>query len=285
MKIAVIDIGSNSVRLMLWADGTLYKKVKTTRLGEGIAYSSMLKEEAMERTVVAIKEFAVQAKQDGAEQIYVFATAAVRSSDNGSVFCERVKRACSLEVDVVSGEKEAELGLYGAIGNAENGGIIDIGGASTEVCYRDSGKTAFRCSLSVGAVRLFDLCGQNRAKTEEEIGRRIFPLQGNFNGKMYAIGGTVTTLACLKLALRQYDGDKVQGCVLTQEGVGRLTDVLFSLSVEERKRLVGMDVRRADVIAGATLLLHQIMKKLSLQSITVSDRDNMEGYLALKGIV
>ena len=112
---AVIDIGSNSVRLMLWADGkTLYKRLETTRLG-----------------------------------------AAVRVARNGKELCRAIERACGLRVDVVSGEEEALLGAAGAL-SQKDGGIIDIGGASTEVFFRKAGVTQFSVSMNVGAVRLFD---------------------------------------------------------------------------------------------------------------------------------
>ena len=91
-KAAVIDIGSNSVRLMLWADGkVLYKTLKTTRLGEGTAFSPVLKEEAIDRTADAVAEFSLQARKEGAEEVFAYATEAVRSARNGGAFLERVK--------------------------------------------------------------------------------------------------------------------------------------------------------------------------------------------------
>jgi len=285
MKFAVIDIGSNSVRLMLRADGTLYKRMNTTRLGEGIAFSGTLKEEAIERTVRAVHDFAQDAVRDGADRIFVFATAAVRTSVNGTEFCERVKNACGLTVDVIGGEREAELGLYGALGNTLEGGMIDIGGASTEVCYRQKGKTVYSVSVPIGAVRLLDRCGEDTALLQAEIDDKLSALQAVPIGKTYAVGGTATTLACLKLKLPEYDGTKVQNCKLSLETVKALCDRLFALTVEERKQMIGMDVRRADTIAGASLLLLRIMEKLHLSEVFVSDSDNLEGYLALKGLL
>ena len=113
MKYAVIDIGSNSVRLMFVANGkVLYKRLNTTRLGEGLASSSILKTEAIERTASAVATFYQVAKEEGAKSIYAFATAAVRTAENGGEFIERVKNLCGLIVDVVAGEKEAELGIF-----------------------------------------------------------------------------------------------------------------------------------------------------------------------------
>ena len=110
MQYAVIDIGSNSVRLMFVADGkVLYKTLNTTRLGEGLAVSPYLREEAMARTALAVADFFYRAKDEGAEIVYAFATAAVRSAKNGADFVSLVKEKCGLSVEVVSGETEAEM--------------------------------------------------------------------------------------------------------------------------------------------------------------------------------
>ena len=155
MKRAVLDIGSNSVRLMLWADGkTLYKKVLTTRLAEGAA--GELGEIPMQRTLQAILELFRTAAREGAE-VCAFATAAVRANANGGEFCRRVRAACGLEVDVLSGKEEAEAGLCGALGE-KDGGIVDLGGASTEVCVRRGGKIAAAVSIPLGCVKLYAQC-------------------------------------------------------------------------------------------------------------------------------
>ena len=279
---AIIDIGSNSVRLMLWADD-FYKRVNTTRLGEGLALSGVLKPEAIARTAQAVRAFAEEGRAHGAE-VHAFATAAVRSAKNGAQFCEAVKGLCGLEVDVVSGEEEALLGLLGALGE-EDGGIIDIGGASTEICLRRGGKIVFSRSLPVGAVRLFDKCGEEREKLLSEIQTAIASLEEvRPAGKLYAIGGTGSTLACVMLGLEEYDGQKIQDFYMPQAQISALADRLVSLSAEERKAIKGMDKRRADIIAGGALLLAEIMKKLSSDGVFASDRDNLEGYCYLRGL-
>lgn len=285
MKKAIIDVGSNSVRLMMWADGiTLYKRLNTTRLGEGIAKSPRLKAEAIERTARAVAEFARVADEEGAA-CTVFATAAVRSAENGAAFCGRVKELCGLMVDVVSGESEALLGLCGAVGNAD-GGIIDVGGASSEVCIRTGGKITASVSLDIGAVRLFDMCGEDRQALERAIAEKIAPLQAHHTeNRVYGIGGTATTVAAVKLAVKQYDANLIQDYRLTVEDLNCFADRMFSLSVSQRRQLDGMDEKRAEIIAGGALLLTRIAERLALKEIFVSDKDNLEGYLALRGIV
>ena len=170
-KTAVIDIGSNSVRLMMMADGkVLYKTLNTTRLGEGIASSPFLKDEAISRTASAVADFFSRAKREGAVDVYAFATAAVRSAENGSAFIDRVKELCELDVEIISGEEEAEIGILGALGE-KDGGIIDVGGASTEIIIRAGGTIIYKKSVNIGVVRLKDLCGAE--KTDCKPPRRM----------------------------------------------------------------------------------------------------------------
>ncbi len=285
MKFAIIDVGSNSVRLMLWADGkTLYKKIITTRLGENLAESNVLSESAIERTLAAIQTFCKEAKTEDA-RIFAFATAAVRSAKNRAEFCKRVKENCKIELDVVSGSEEAQLGIFGALGNAD-GGIIDIGGASTELCFRKGGATVFSESIDIGAVLLFDLCKDDKRKLTEKIKQKLFLIDGiNLAGNICAIGGTASTLASIKLGLKKYDPNKLQHVRLTVRWVEETAERLLSMTVSERKQISGMDPSRADVIAGAAYLLSEIMKTICCESVAFSDRDNLEGYLAVRGLV
>ena len=149
-KFAVIDVGSNSVRLMFVADGkVLYKALNTTRLGDGLAASSMLKDEAIARSVNAVVEFYDRAIAEGAEGVYAFATAAVRSATNGQAFVDGVRALRPLSVEVITGEEEAEIGILGALGNAD-GGVIDVGGASTEIVIKEQGELIFKKSVNIG---------------------------------------------------------------------------------------------------------------------------------------
>ena len=119
MKYAVIDIGSNSVRLMINVDGqTLYKLVETTRLAEGMGSEKLLKAQAVDRTVSAVSFFVKKAKEERANKVYVFGTAAVRNAVNCHQFTKAIKDATGQDVDVISGEMEALIGRIGAIGQS-----------------------------------------------------------------------------------------------------------------------------------------------------------------------
>ena len=285
-RFAVIDVGSNSVRLMLVADGkVLYKRLNTTRLGEGLAQAPYLKEEAAERSAVAVSQFYAQAKEDGAEEVFVFATAATRTAKNKEIFTDRVKALCGLSVDVIPGEEEADIGMLGALGN-NDGAIIDIGGASTEIVVRKDAKILYKKSIDIGVVRLKDLCGRDKEALEKVACAEVekfgaVPKETTF----YGIGGTATTLAAQNLGLIEYVSDKITGATISLEEVTALVDKFVAMSVEEIASLPCMPKGRADVVLGGAVLLATLMKKLNIPQIIVSDRDNLEGYAIKRGLM
>lgn len=282
MKYSVIDIGSNSVRLLLWADGcSLDKKIYTTRLGEGIAFSPVLREDAMQRTAEAIGMCLQEAKRFGADRVYAFATAAVRSAENGKQFVQTVFGRFGIQIDVLSGEKEAELGMLGAL-EGRDGGIVDVGGASTEVTVGKGGKIIYAVSADVGAVRLKDACGENVQALEKYIAEKIAVYGDIPKTDFYGIGGTATSLAALEYEVEPYDPACTHGTVLTTQCIRGWALKLLSLSQEERLALKGMDKRRADILGGGALLLSSVLEKMGAEKLTVSEKDNLEGYLLEK---
>lgn len=283
MKIGAIDIGSNSVRLMMWADGkTLYKRLKSTRLGEGLASSGRMSPQAIERTAVAVGEFVGKAQEEGAERIYAFATAAARSAANGEEFLAAVRRLCGVEVDVLSGEDEAKIGLLGALGGAD-GGIIDVGGASTEITVQKDGKRIYSKSVNIGTVRIFDVAGRDFRKISEVVGEKISSFGDcDFSGTdMRAIGGTASRIASIKLGLKEYDPALIDGTSLTVAEMRRYAEWLTSLTPQQiRERTIL--TKSADIVGGGAALLCMIMEKFGIQSVTVSESDNLEGYVLYK---
>lgn len=324
MKISAIDVGSNSVRLATFAGGkTLYKTLKTTRLGEGLSLTGRLKEEAIERSALAVAEFYRKAKEDGSGKVYVFATAAVRSSVNGQAFVDRVKELCGLQVEVLSGEEEAKCGILGAVGDGD-GGIIDVGGASTEVTYRFKGRVLYSKSVNIGTVRLYDLAGRDKEKLLKVIKEKVqeygapchsAPLchsarghspklcaphchserseeslsnnycakrsRGIFSLPTYAIGGTASRLGSIKHGLKEYHPEITDGTVITLDEMYNLADKLLSMSVEEI-RATTICGSSAEIVGGGCLLIAEVMNKFGVKEITVSEKDNLEGFILLK---
>ncbi len=285
-KIAVIDIGSNSVRLMTSADGkVLYKTLETTQLGEGIANSPVLLESAMQRTAQAVANFAARAKNEGAEEVYAFATAAVRSATNGAEFVRKVKALCGVEIEVLSGNEEAEIGIKGALGERD-GGIIDIGGASTEIIVRKKGKTVYEKSVDIGVVRLKDRCGRELSSLQSAAKEAVKEYGEVPKGAtMYAIGGTATTIAALVLDLKEYDGAKVSGLKIGQAQIQGLISRLVNTTVDELALHPCVPRKRAEVLLGGVVWLLEIMQAFGFEEVVVSDSDNLEGYAIVKGLL
>lgn len=281
MRVAVIDVGSNSVRLLISEDGlTVTKKVKITKLASGVI-SGMLNDEAVERTVRAVSFFVSEARKLGIIEIHVFATAAVRMAKNAKIFTDRVLDECGIVVDVISGEKESILGCLGAL-NGKDGGVIDIGGASSEIAVMKNGKIVYSESIDMGAVTLTDRFGQDAKRVREYVKKRVLEYGIVHCNCFYGIGGTATTVASVLNKLVVYDPKITHGFKFNKEQLQNLVELLYSMTVDERKKLVGLQPERAEVIASGLSIMLEIMNYLRIDFITVSESDNLEGYLLSK---
>ena len=281
MLYGVIDVGSNSVRLMI-SNGleTISKKVKTTRLAEGMS-NGYLTANVINKTATAVCEFVSMAKEQAVDEIYIFATAAVRVAVNSKEFLDKVYSLCKMRVDVVSGELEAQLGLLGAL-SGKDGGIVDVGGASSEVAVIKSGKNVYSKSIKLGAVSLKDTCGQDYLSSKKFVIDKISEYGKVLPSDFYAIGGTATSIASIFLECEPYDPKKINGFKISAKDLSSLTLKLYKMSVQERQKLKGLQPERAEVIAGGALILLEIMNKIGVDYVTVSESDNLEGYLAKK---
>lgn len=285
-KFAVIDVGSNSVRLMLVADGNvLYKTLQTTRLGEGLAERPVLHAQAILRTATAVAEFAKRATEEGAGKVFAFATASVRSAENGREFLDKAKSLSGLDVEVVSGEEEAELGLLGALG-VEDGAVMDVGGASTEIVVKQDGAIVYKKSVDVGVVRIKDKLGRDKTVVENGLFKEADAFQDCPKIKtVVGIGGTATTLATLVLGLKEYDSSKVTGTVITKDVMSALADKLSKTPVSTIEKYPCMPKGRADVLSGGAVWISLLMDKLGIEDMLVSDKDNLEGFATKRGLM
>lgn len=279
-RVGVIDIGSNSVRLLL-CDGGNEKFVATTRLSAGLSERGEISVESMHRTAEAVARFAARARERRCG-VFVFGTEAVRKAANRADFLRLVKELSGLDVDILSGEEEALCGFLGVNGGGARISVLDVGGASTELAT-GAGNLESALSVPVGTVRLFDLCGRDRKKLDEHISQKISAYETVARApKLYGIGGTATTLASTLLKLETYDRSRVHGFQIRADALSDLCDRLFKSSVEEIREFPGMDPRRADVIAGGAELVFLFLRRYGYEEMTVSETDNLEGYLALR---
>ncbi len=278
MKSAVIDIGSNSVRIM-YKDGlTPYKELITTRLGQGLTTLNGLTKLAIERTANAVLILYKRALERDIDNVYIFATEAVRSAVNGKVLTDTIKKTTNIEVDVISGEREAEIGLIGALGLNATGGIIDVGGASTEVVYANDGKIIYKRSLDIGAVRIFDKFGRDKNLIENYLKSKIKEYGEICKGEYKVIGGTATALASVVLGLKEYDMTKTHGLYISVDELEKIVDRLYTLTDSEICEEYCVSKTRAEIIRGGASIFLEILRYANITGVTVSESDNLEGY-------
>lgn len=282
---AILDIGSNSIR---YACGRLDaaghaalepKQIRTTRLAEGLDASGRLGEAAMRRSLEAIATFAADAASRGLP-LYAYATSAVRDSANRADFCSRAA-ALGVEIEILGGEDEARLARLGA--TAGLGGVIDIGGGSTQIIRAD-----FAHSAPIGCVRARELCAAARSLDEmkravfgrcEEILR--FPVEKSHD--YVGLGGTILTIAALMRGLTSYDPVKACEMRICHTALDELVGWLYDLGDAGRHaQPLLAQAERVDTLLPGALILVFVMAHTGAGEIAVSERDGMEGYLMKK---
>ena len=274
-RIAVIDIGSNSVRYMeAAADGThvtaLTKALNTTRLAEGQTADRKLRAAPMRRTAEAVLEFAERAAKGGMP-VYAYATSALREASNRDAFLSLLN---GFPVSILTGSEEAAMAYRGAANG--QGTLIDIGGGSFQV-VTSSG--AF--SAPIGAVRFRDRCPNG---SPEELWQIICPWVDGYLADLKpaelpvtGVGGTITTLAALCAGMRVYDREALKNATLTRTALLPLLELLYAMG-EERRAQHPLLKRRYNIILQGGTILRCLMERLSIPSLSPSDRDGMEGY-------
>lgn len=275
--LAVIDIGSNSVRIRISAgQNVLYRDTVTTQLSKGMT-DGILSYSAINRTLDGLSQLFSAAKNHNAE-VHAFATAAVRNSKNGGEFTRLVREKFGVDIDVVSGERESELGIIGALGGAD-GTVLDVGGASSEIAVCTHGKIVYKHSLAIGAVTLTDLCGKDSEKTLNTLDELIQEYgKVPCDGTLYLIGGTATSLAFMLYGDRVYDREKNHGRIISRDRLQELTGKLFVLSKQDIINEYKIKPERADIIHSGALIILSVMEYLGKTSAVVSENDNLEGY-------
>lgn len=292
MKVAVIGIGSNSVRMLLCevTDGQIVRirrEREGTRLFSGLDGEKRLSDEAMAKSCQAVSAMAESARRDGAQEVRLFATSATRDASNQAEFAARLRAAAGLELEICSGDKEAALSFLGATDGGDSG-VIDIGGGSTEIvagCGMDI-RCAFSCQM--GAVRLSRMLpirdhgdlpaveATAAAILEEKLREHpALTLPTVWRGT----GGTFTTLAAIVKGIRWTERTYMHGTVVTLEDVARVGRDLADMTLEERRNLPGLQPNRADIVVHGICILLACMRRLGIREITVSEYGNLDGYV------
>jgi exopolyphosphatase/guanosine-5'-triphosphate,3'-diphosphate pyrophosphatase len=292
---AVVDVGTNSVKFFvgeLQADGdirTIADRAEITRLGEGVDEHGRLAEDAMERTLAAIASMADEARREGATEIAAVGTAVLRVAANRDAFEERLRTRLGIRIDAISGDDEARLAYRAATSSLPVGRgplvVFDSGGGSTQFTFGHGVDVEERFSVDIGAVRIAERCGLTDAITDDvleaalgEISTELRALDGREPpDAVIAMGGTVTNLAAVTHQLTEYDPEVVRGTVLDVAEIDRQIDLYRTRNVEQRRRIAGLQAKRADVILAGACIVRVILTKLERDSLVVTDRGLRHG--------
>jgi exopolyphosphatase/guanosine-5'-triphosphate,3'-diphosphate pyrophosphatase len=296
-RYAVIDVGTNSVKFHIGErhpDGTwtrIVDRSDVTRLGEGLgADGGAFTTGAMERTATAIAGMAAEACREGAVAVAAVGTMGLRTARNSDDFVARVAERSGVRIEVISGGEEARLAYLavkaGLSLHASSMVIFDTGGGSSQFTFGRDVVTE-QYSVNVGAVRFaedFALAGVVAPADLQRAMNAMAVDLSRLDGApvpdvLIGMGGAVTNLTAVMLGLGAYDPDAVQGATLPGPEVDRQIDLYASCSTEARRRIVGLQPKRAEVILAGACIVRTVMRKLQKEELTVSDRGLRHGVL------
>lgn len=301
MKIGAIDIGTNSMRLLIcdYIDNKLENRVKfvnTTRIGKDVDKNGYISEEAINRNIIALKEFANICKENKCEKIYAIGTSALRDSKNKEEFIKLAKIESTIDVEIITGEEESNLGFKGVLEGLYSEDdilVLDIGGGSTEFITGDIEGIKFAKSENVGALRMTEkfltkdpICEKEfdnmSAFIEAEINETLKYIKNKDIKKLVGIGGTITSLSAMNQELEVYSMEKIHNSLISKNDIKLILQNLKKMTLSDKKDLKGLQPKRADIITAGVKILDIIMEKLEIENIIVSEYDNLEGLICQK---
>lgn len=294
----VIDIGTNSCRLFIaelenTSEGKkikreLVKDVEIVKLGEGVNKTHNLNPNAIKRTLDCLKKYKEKASSYGVENIRAFATSAVRDAENREVFLQEVSKL-GIKIECISGKTEATLNFLGnSLVFKDEILVVDIGGGSTEFTLGKDKTIDFIQSINIGAVRATEKFFSDNDYSEEKIEKCKAWIRKNLeilktikdrDFKLIGVAGTATTQISVRDKMEIYDSSKVHMATLTLDELKENLSLFLSKNFEERKKIVGLEEKRADVIIAGTLILLTILEELNQEQIIISESDNLSGAI------
>lgn len=286
MKYAVIDVGTNTVLMVIAKNGEGFREAvdvaTNTRLGQGLKETGLLSEEAMKRTLETLRGYKVLAETNGVQEILSVGTAALREARNSEAFLRLVEKQLGFCVTVISERDEAfytylsvrhDLSSAGAKGFM----VVDIGGGSTEIIAGDQEHFKDFVSVPMGSVKLTEMFIRHDPPLDDEIGSLRHYIRGILKvpfmrrgGLLVGTAGTITNLASLSLGLGEYDKTRIHGLVLSRNRIDEVADRLMSLRAADRLLLPGMEKGREDIILQGTILVQEVMSYLGADELFVS---------------
>jgi exopolyphosphatase / guanosine-5'-triphosphate,3'-diphosphate pyrophosphatase len=298
MNVAVVDIGSNSTRLLVARrdDGQiteLVRETEVTRLGAGVDADGRLSDDGMQRVYDTVERYREQIDAHDCEAAVAVLTSAVRDSANGQEFSDTVRERYRLEPHVLTGDEEARLTFLGATSERDPDDrqptlVLDIGGGSTELVIGSGHTVDFHVSTQAGVVRQTERHLHTDPPTDEELDRLgadaraiitdAVP-EARRRGVEHAIGvaGTATSLAAIAQRLDPYDPERVHGYQLARDEARRILGELAAIPVAERRQVPGLHPDRAPTIVAGVVIFLAVLDLFGLDEIEISEHDILRG--------
>lgn len=299
MRTAVIDIGTNSTRLLI-ADvegkrvaNTLERHSIVTRLGDGVDSTGRLKDEAVQRVYQVLSEYRALIDRHGTDKQLAVLTSAVRDAANGTEFASTIEQRFGVKPHVLSGDEEARLTFLGAMSVRDPSDpiptlVIDIGGGSTELVIGHGHVADFHVSTQAGVVRQTErhLRGDPPGPAEQQqladdvreiLERAVSPARRAGVQRAIAVAGTATSLAAVAQDLDPYDSEKVHGYELGRHRCQKILQRLAAIPLEERRDVKGLHPDRAPTIVAGGIILITVMDLFGIKQVEVSEHDILQG--------
>lgn len=277
-RVAAVDLGTNSTRLLV-ADveggriSEVVRRLRITRLGEGVDERRRLQEAPMARVHAVLGEYRRELEALGAARTLLVATSAVRDAANGTDFLRELERSYGFTTRLLSGDEEARLtfdGVTAGRGLDEETLVVDIGGGSTELLVGGPDGVGFHVSLELGCVRMTERFADDVDAVRAHV-RAVLPAL--HPRRAIGVAGTVTTIAALDLGLPEYDAERIHGHRISRAAAERELARLASLPLAEREQLPGLEPERAPVIVAGASILAELLAAYGLPEIEASERD------------
>ena len=294
MKRAVIDIGTNSVLLLIGEMnngqiGDVMQAFNVTRLGEGLQKTGRISTEAADRTLQVIRSYRSLIEKRNVSSVHLVGTEALRKAVNSDEFIKRVQKEFGWVCTVLSGDDEAQFGYKGTIRELvrpdQNAVVIDVGGGSTEIVCGQGDDITFFDSIPVGVVKIAEMYDGPIRISESTRVQILNDLKSAFrdvacpdNSILIGSGGTITTLVAIKEKMSSYDPEQINGYRLGIGELAEMYDHLNAMTASQRLSLPGLLPGREDVILFGILIFMAIMKKCGFEHIQASDRGLRFGY-------
>ncbi|HUF84757.1 MAG TPA: Ppx/GppA phosphatase family protein [Acidimicrobiia bacterium] len=301
-RLAAVDVGTNSTRLLVAdVDGSgrdarltpVDRRMRITRLGQGVDAARVLRSDAISRTVDALREYRSALDELGVERVRATATSAARDATNREEFFGPAADVLGVAPELLGGEEEARLSFLGATAGLDEPApylVVDIGGGSTEFVVGTDEPVAV-ASVDVGCVRLSEQLLVSDPPAPEELSEAVQVVRDHLAdvdreipaireaGTLVGLAGTVTTIAAVELGLPEYDADKLHHFRLGKEAAEDVFRTLATEAAAQRRHNPGLEPGRVDVIVGGAVVLVTILRVLGFDEVLVSEADILDGLV------